>query len=202
MVSTVQTKTPLTTVARFKTFMRNEMKCSDEVVNGLDTYQGINDLDEFKGMEETDWNTVTKQLLSPPDTVTSGTSTKTSPIIITAVSLKRLKAASIMVHYYYSCGYDLTVENMKWALIEEVSAFMKSLEDKKEKSLDMKLTKLNKNREFPMWLEKNLIQLDSFIGNRGIPLSYLVREEETPQQHLICSKESHIVRSTVRLKWS
>ena len=31
-----------------------------------------------------------------------------------------------------------------------------------------------------MWLEKNLIQLDSFIGNRGIPLSYLVREDVIP----------------------
>ena len=131
-------------------------------------------------MEGTYWYTVAKQLLSPPDTVTGGTVTKTSPIIITAVSLKCLKAASITVRYYYVCGYDLTVENMKWPLIEEVSAVMKSLEDKKEKSQDMKLSKLSKKGEFPMWLEKNLIQLDSFIGNRGIPLSYLVRDEETP----------------------
>ena len=179
-MATVQTKTPLTTAARFKTFMKNEMKCDDAVITGLTKYQGINELDEFKGMEETDWYTVAKQLLSPPDTVTGGVSSKTSPIIITAVSLKRLKAASITVRYYYSCGYDLTVENMRWPLIEEVSAVLKSLNDRKEKSLDMKLTKLSKNGEFPMWLEKNLIQLDSFIGNRGIPLSYLIRDEETP----------------------
>ena len=105
-------------------------------------------------MVETDWYTVTKQLLSPPDTVTGGTSSKTSPIIITAVSLKRLKVALITVRYYYSCGYDLMVENTKWPLIEEVSAVMKSLEDRKEKSQDMKLTKLRTNGEFPMWLER------------------------------------------------
>ena len=98
---TVQTKTPLTIIARFKTFMKNEMKCSDKVIKGLDTYQGINELEEFKGMVDTDWYTVTKQLLSPPDTVTGGTSRKTSPIIITAVSLKHLKAASTTVRYYY-----------------------------------------------------------------------------------------------------
>ena len=80
--------------------MKNEMKCSDAVITGLDTYQGINELDEFKGMEDTDWYTVTKQLLSPPDTVTGTSSSKTSPIIITAISRKRLKAASITVHYY------------------------------------------------------------------------------------------------------
>ena len=42
---TVQTKTPLTTAARFKTFMKNEMKCDDAVITGLTKYQGINELD-------------------------------------------------------------------------------------------------------------------------------------------------------------
>ena len=167
-MTTVQTNTPLTTNTRFKAFMKNEMKCSDAVITGLDIYQGINELDEFKGMEETDWYTVTKQLLSPPDTVTGTSSSKTSPIIITAISLKRLKAASITVRYYDSCDYCLPAENMKWPVIKEVSAVMKSLHERKERSQDLKLTKLSRNEEFPMWLEKKLIQLDSFIGNRGI----------------------------------
>ena len=57
---------------------------------------------------------------------------------------------------------------------------MESFHERKEKSQGLKLTKLSRNGEFPMWLEKNLIQLDVFIGNRGIPLSYLVRDNVIP----------------------
>ena len=96
------------------------MKCSNTVITGLDAYQGINKLDELKGIEETYLYTATKQLLSPPDTVTGTSSSKTSPIIITAISLTQLKAASITVRYYDSCNYGLTVENIKWLVIEEV----------------------------------------------------------------------------------
>ena len=77
--------------------MNNELKCSEAVITGLNIYQGINELKEFKGMEETDWSTVTKQLIRLPDTVDGTSSSKTSPTIITAISLKPLKAASITI---------------------------------------------------------------------------------------------------------
>ena len=90
------------------------MKCSYAFITGLDAYQGINDLDEFKGMDEIDWYTVKKKkLISPPDTVTGTSFIKTSHIIITEISLERLKATSITVLYYDLCGYSLTVENVK-----------------------------------------------------------------------------------------
>ena len=72
---------------------------------------------------------------------------KQLPIIMSTVSLKRLKGASIAVRYYDMCGYTLTVENMKWPLVEEVSAVVKSLHDCKERSQEKKLTKLKRDGE-------------------------------------------------------
>ena len=160
--------------------MKNELKCSEAIITGLNIYQGINELKEFKGMEETGWSTVTKQLISRPDKVDGTSSNKTSPIIITAILLKRLNAASITIRYYDSCDYGISAENMKWPVIKELSTVMKSLHERKERSQDLKLTKLRRNEEFPMWLEKNLIQVDSFIENRGSPLSYLLRDDVIP----------------------
>ena len=176
-MAATQTITSLNTGALFDAFMKTEMKCSKKVIDALDLYQGIDDLSEFKVFESKEWEGIAKQLLSPPDKVVGNKTAKQSPIIMTAVSLKRLKGASIAVRYYDMCGYTLTVENMKWPLVEEVSVVVKSLHDCKERSQEKKLTKLKRDGEFPMWLEKNLIQLDSMIGMRAIPLSYLIRDD-------------------------
>ena len=57
---------------------------------------------------------------------------------------------------------------------------MNSLRESKERSQDLKITKLRRNEKFPMQLGKNLIQLDYFIENRGIPVSSLRRDDVIP----------------------
>ena len=200
-MAAVQTITSLDTVGIFDAFMKTEMKCSKKVIDALDLYQGIDDLSEFKVFDSKEWDEIAKQLLSPPDKVVGIKTVKQSPIILTAVSLKRLKGSSIAVRYYDMCDYTLTVENMKWPLVEEVSAVVKSLHDCKERSQEKKLTKLKRDGEFPMWLEKNLIQLDSMIRISAILLSYLICEMSFHLRHLLYWKESHIVQSMAWWKW-
>ena len=60
---------------------------------------------EFEESESSEWDGIGKQFLSPLMEVgTGGVLEKQSPIIITATSMKRLKAASCAVRYYVSCG--------------------------------------------------------------------------------------------------
>ena len=109
----VQTSTPLNTNTWFKTFMADEMKCKPEVIKALNDYQGVNTIDSFEDFESDKWNSIVKQFLSPPMKAVSGNLEKQSPIIITVTCLKRLKASSCAIWYYFSCGYALTVQNMR-----------------------------------------------------------------------------------------
>ena len=162
--------------------MRDEMKCKPDVVKALEDYQGIDDVETFGEFETEDWIGVVKQFLSPPmksgGTAAAPTLNRQSPIIITAISLKRLKAASCAVRYYKSCGYALTVQNMEWVCIEMAYEVMKSLGDSKDQVA--KLPRLSRDGLFPIWVEKYLILLDRIVGYRGIPLSALLRKDVIP----------------------
>ena len=83
---------------------------------------------------------------------TGGTLVKQSPIIITATSMERLKVTSCAIRYYFSCGYDLTVQNMRWICIEEIYEVMKSLDESKDLK-SKSLPKLTCDVLFPIWLE-------------------------------------------------
>ena len=54
---------------------------------------------------------------------------------------------------------------------------VKNLEEKKKDTTNKKLSKLVGNNSLPFWLPKAMAELDSMIGTRGIPLSYLIRED-------------------------
>ena len=175
----VQSSSPLSSGADFKTFMKDEMKCNTNVITALKDYQGVNSVEEFEEFASSEWDGIGKQFLSPPMKKVSGVLEKQSPIVITAISMKRLKAASCAVRYYVTCGYDLTVENMKWICVEEIYEVMKAFEESKADASES-LPKLTRDSLFPIWLEKHLVQLDTKVGKRFIPLSYLLREKVIP----------------------
>lgn len=162
--------------------MDDVMKCKPDVIKALEDYQGITDVETFGEFENEEWNGVVKQFLSPPmksgGTPQAPTLTRQSPIIITAISLKRLKAASCAVRYCKSCGYALTVQNMEWVCIEMAFEVMKSLDDAKDQVV--KLPRLSRDGLFPLWVEKYSILLDRIVGYRGIPLSAIIRKDVIP----------------------
>ena len=171
-MSTTQNRVLLNTTTRYNAFMKDVMKCKPDVIKALEDYQGITDVETFGEFENEEWNGVVKQFLSPPmksgGTPQAPTLTRQSPIIITAISLKRLKAASCAVRYYKSCGYPLTVQNMAWVCVEMNYEVMKSLDDAKDQVA--KLPRLSRDGLFPLWVEKYSILLDRIVGYRGIPL--------------------------------
>ena len=150
----VQSSKPLNTNTRCKAFMKDEMKCKEEVVKALEDYQGVKEIDSFEEFESDKWNGIAKQFLSPPMKEVSGNLVKPSPIIITATSMKRLKAALCAIRYYFSCGYVLTVQNIQWSCIEEIYEVTKLLDESKDLKSES-LPKLSRDVLFPIWLEKH-----------------------------------------------
>ena len=65
-MSTTQTRVLLNTATRYKAFIKDVMKCKDDVVEALEDYQGIVDVETFGEFESEEWNGVVKQFLSPP----------------------------------------------------------------------------------------------------------------------------------------
>ena len=60
------------------------------------------------------------------------------PFYVRVRSLKRLKVALRVVHYYNSVMRDLTVENIRWTVIDNFNVQRKVLKDKsKETSTDV-----------------------------------------------------------------
>ena len=91
-----------------------------------------------------------------------------------------LIAASVAIKYYDTCGYIITLENMQRDIVLAISETVKNLEERKKDTASKKLTKLVGTNSLPFWLPKAIAELDSMIGNRGIPLSYLIRDEVVP----------------------
>lgn len=166
-----QAITNLTTAAQWKALLKTELKCSDLVIQSLKDHQEIDSVNMLFELESSDWETISKQCLRPP----TG-----DPVIIPVMTLKRLKASSKAARYYTWTGYRMTVQNMKWPIIEKISEVMKSYEQKFDSSLEAKYAKLRGNGRMPMWLEKNRSEIDSSIGIRKIPLTYVVRPKVIP----------------------
>ena len=167
----VQGTTNLTTATQWKTLLNRELKCSNPVIESLKLHQEIDAVNKLYEFEDKDWDTISKQCLRPP----TG-----DPVIIPVITLKRLKASSKAAKYYTWCGYTMTVQNMKWSIIEKISEVLKSYEQKFDSSLEAKYAKLRGNGRMPMWLEKNKSEIDTSIGIRKIPLSYVVRPDDVP----------------------
>ena len=88
-----------------------------------------------------------------------------------------LIAASVAIKFYDTCGYRVTVENMQRGIVLAIFETVENLNKRKKDTSSKKLTKLVGNNSLPFWLPKAMAELDAMIGTRGIPLSYLIRED-------------------------
>ena len=82
----VQAITNLTTATQWKTLLNRELKCSNPVIVSLKEHQEIDSVDKLYELEDSDWDTISKQCLQPP---------MGDPVIIPVMTLKHLKASSI-----------------------------------------------------------------------------------------------------------
>lgn len=122
--------------------------------------------DTIKLVDEKGWNRVDKKL-----------SRGNLPFLIPFNALDFLIAASVAIKFYDTCGYRITVKNMQRGIVLAICETVKNLDERKKDTSSKKLTKLVGNNSLPFWMPKAMAELDAMIGTRGIPLSYLIRED-------------------------
>ena len=106
-------------------------------------------------------------------------------IIFGAKSLKRLKIACAIVQYYETLGRPLSVATlptmMGWPILKDFGEQHSALA--KLKDGDKPSTpKITKSLTIMKWTEAFTHHLHVQIGTRGIPLSYIIRDDENPGQ--------------------
>lgn len=120
----------------------------------------------IKGVEEKARNWIDKCLMNG-----------NPPIQIPFNALEFFIAVSVAIKFYDTVGYRIIVKNIQQGIVLAIFETIENLNKRKKKSSSKKLTKLVGNNSLPFWLPKALTELDAIIGTRGIPLSYMTRED-------------------------
>jgi hypothetical protein len=142
------------------------------------------DLADFK-----DLDTVYSNLRKPPKIMgyptvndrtnrINGVLVDQEPFSISAKSRLRLDVALTAVKYYETINRPLDTDNMSWATLKNFEIEHTALLERKDDT-EAPVPKLDKNLTVPKWLESVKIHLSTVLGKRGIPLSYVVRPDET-----------------------
>ena len=97
---------------------------------------------------------------------------KQSPLICSALLVKKVKLAAHMVHYYTSNRQPLTKENMEYVFLKDYNDHLK-LVNALKKDQDIKLMKCRKDTVTLRWFEAAVTFLGAFIGARNCPLAYV-----------------------------
>ena len=159
------------TAPRWRTYLRDVVRVSPNLA-AVDVFinaTAFNLPDTILLTDEKGWTRVDKNLAR-----------RNPPFHIPFNALDFLIAASVAIKYYDTCGYIITVENMQRDIVLAIYETVKNLEERKKDTNNKKLSKLVGNNSLPFWLPKAMAELDSMIGTRGIPLSYLIREDVVP----------------------
>ena len=121
MAAVFQTTTPFNTVPRRRTFFTDVCGLSLECYTALGTLEGITMPSEIHEFKNKDWDQVASNLRRPPEQYVNpvapalvGVWARQAPFPLSAMSLKKLKAASEAARYYRSVSRTLTIENMQW----------------------------------------------------------------------------------------
>ena len=153
---------------RWRTYLRDVAWVAPAfpAVDHFITATAFNLPDTIKNIDEKGWNRVDKKL-----------SRGDPPFSIPFNALDFLIAASVAIKFYDTCSYRITVKNMQRRIVMAIYETVKNLEERKKDTSNKKLTKLVGNNSLPFWLPKAMAELDSMVRTRGIPLSYLIRED-------------------------
>lgn len=147
------------------------------------------DLLKFKDLDE-----VFRYLRKPPKTVqqvpvnpgkpSAGTRdalSETEPYQYSPLSRSRLEVALEGVHYYQMIGRPITPGNMDWQVLELFQIEWEAIEELKKDKSDGTAPKLTKGMAVPKYLHALEVYLEGIMGIRKIPLSYVIRQNPTPQ---------------------
>ena len=109
-----------------------------------------------------------------------GSTIPTPPFVFGAKSQRRIAVACDLVNYYRTVGHDLTAANLQLnTVMKNFDVQWTALKEKKgEDSLET--PKISKALPVIKWTEAFQDFLNRKIGNRNIPLAYIIRDEPNP----------------------
>lgn len=98
------------------------------------------------------------------------------PFMVPAKSQMRIYACALAAKYYLDTSRDLDPENMRWDVVQRFHEEWKAILERKKKD-DPPTPKLSKGVAVYKWLESFRNHLNSVVGVRNAPLSYVIRDE-------------------------
>ena len=109
-----------------------------------------------------------------------GSTIPTPPFIFGAKSQRRIAVACDLVNYYRTVGRDLTAANLQWnTVMRNFDVQWTALKEKKGED-SPETPKISKALPVIKWTEAFQDFLNRKIGNRNIPLAYIIRDESNP----------------------
>jgi hypothetical protein len=112
------------------------------------------------------------------DNVVANLRKLTPPVRLSALCVKRLKIAAEGVRYYKNLGRDLSATGMQYVVLDVFWKQFQSLKAQKKSSAEAKFPKMDRHVSMLRWTELALNALNSRIGGRYAPLSYVIRKDE------------------------
>ena len=109
-----------------------------------------------------------------------GSTIPTPPFVFGAKSQRHITVACDLVKYYKTVGHELTAANLQWnTVMKNFDVQWTALEEKKGDD-SPETPKISKALPVIKWMEAFKDFLNRKIGNRNIPLVYIIREVLNP----------------------
>ena len=109
-----------------------------------------------------------------------GSTIPTPPFVFGAKSQRCITVACDLVNYYKTVSHDLTAANLQWnTVMKNFDIQWTALKEKKGED-SPETPKISKALPVIKWMEAFQDFLNRKIGNRNIPLAYIIRDEPNP----------------------
>ena len=119
-------------------------------------------------------------VLDPNPGAPPGSTIPTPPFVFGAKSQKHITVACDLVKYYTTVGHDLTVANLQWNTIMKNFKIQWTVLKERNGDDSPETPKISKALPVIKWMEAFQDFLNRKIGNRNIPLAYIIRDEPNP----------------------
>ena len=119
-------------------------------------------------------------VLDPNPAAQPGSIIPTPPFVFGAKSQRHIAVACDLVKYYIAVSRDLTAANLEWnTVMKNFDIQWTALKEKKADD-SPETPKISKALPVIKWMEAFQDFLNRKIGNRNIPLAYIIRDEPNP----------------------
>ena len=116
----------------------------------------------------------------PNPTAQPGSTIPTPPFLFGAKSQRRIAVACDLVNYYRTVGRELTAANLQWNTMMKNFDIQWTTQKEKKGEDSPETPKISKALPVVKWTEPFQDFLNRKIGNRNIPLAYIIRDEPNP----------------------